>query len=98
MLSRTGQALKTHPLILIAETQVFGAFKAIVAAVAFRRRALPIYWHIYTDAGIQQRTYESHNEIVQRFCVAVYSEIQAIVPHSCQPVLLLCRGDTLEAT
>ena len=31
------------PLILIDETQVLGNFKAIVAAVPFRHRALPIY-------------------------------------------------------
>ena len=31
-----------HPLILVDETQVFGDFKAIVAAVPFRQRAIPI--------------------------------------------------------
>ncbi len=36
-------------LILVVETQVFGHFKAIVAAVPFRRWVLPIYWHLYTE-------------------------------------------------
>ena len=79
-------------LILIDETQVFGDFKAIVAAVPFRQRAIPIYWHIYTDAEIQQMKYKSHNAIIQRFCITVYRQLQATLPPACEPVLLFDRG------
>ena len=76
VLSRVCQADTRRPLILIDETQLLGACKAIVAAVPFRRRAIPIYWHIYTDAEIQELTYNSHNEIIQRFCFTVYRQAQ----------------------
>ena len=79
-------------LILINETQVFGTFKAIVAAVPFRRRAIPIYWPIYTDAEIQDMTYPSHNEIVQRFCLTVYRQTQKVLLKACEPVLIFDRG------
>ena len=81
-----------RPLILVDETQVLGTFKAIVAAVPFRRRALPIYWHIYTDAEIQQLTYKSHNEIVQRFCVTLYQKTKQALAHGSQPILICDRG------
>ncbi len=79
-------------LILVDETQVFGHFKAIVAAVPFRRRAVPIYWHLYTDAEIQQLTYTSHNEIIQRFCLTLYQKTEAILPPPCEATLIFDRG------
>ena len=81
-----------RPLILVDETQVFGDFKAIVAAVPFRHRAIPIYWHIYTDAEIQNMTYKSHNEIIQRFCVTVYQKTRAALPNTYKPTLVFDRG------
>ena len=33
-----------HRLILIDETDLVGGWKAIVAAVGFRKRAIPIFW------------------------------------------------------
>ncbi len=81
-----------RPLILIDETQVLGTFKAIVAAVPFRQRAIPIYWHIYTDAEIQDMKYKSHNEIIQRFCRTVYRQARKALPPACEPVLIFDRG------
>ena len=52
-----------RPLILIDETKVFGPFKAEVAAVPFRRRAIPIYWPIYIDAEIQMMTYSPRTSL-----------------------------------
>ena len=43
VLNRVCQPDTGRPLILIDETKVLGNFKAIVAAVPFRHRALPIY-------------------------------------------------------
>ena len=80
------------PLILIDETKLLGDFKAIVAAVPFRQRAIPIYWHIYTDAEIQQIKYKSHNEIIQRFCLTVYRQAREALPQACEPVLIFDRG------
>ena len=74
-----------RPLILVDETKLINNFKALVAAVPFRQRAIPIYWHIYSDAEIQDMTYKSHNEIVQRFCLTVYRQAQTALPHGCEP-------------
>ena len=92
VLNRVCQPDTGRPLILIDETKVLGNFKAIVAAVPFRHRALPIYWHIYTDAEIQDMTHKSHNEIIQRFCVTVYQKTQAALPCKCEPTLIFDRG------
>ena len=81
-----------RPLILVDETQVFGDFKAIVAAVPFRQRAIPIYWHIYRDAEIADMTYTSHNEIIQRFCGTLYQKTQAALFHTVTPTLIFDRG------
>ena len=92
VLRRVCQSGTARPLILIDETQVLGDFKAIVAAVPFRRRALPIYWHIYRDAEIADMTYTSHNEIIQRFCHTVYRQAQTALHSACEPVLIFDRG------
>ncbi len=92
VLRRVCQPGTTGPLILIDETQVLGNFKAIVAAVPFRHRALPIYWYIYTDAEIQQMRYKSHNEIIQCFCATVYQKTKAALPSTSEPTLIFDRG------
>ena len=92
VLRRVCQPGKARPLILIDETQGLGDFKAIVAAVPFRQRAIPIYWHIYSDDEIRDLTYKSHNEIIQRFCVTVYQKTQKALSQGCEPVLIFDRG------
>ena len=92
VLTRVCPPATRRPLILVDETQVFGDFKAIVAAVPFRHRAIPIYWHIYTDAEIQNMTYKSHNAIIQRFCVTVYQKTRAALANTCKPTLVFDRG------
>ena len=92
VLRRVCQPDSGRPLILVDETKVFGNFKAIVAAVPFRHRALPIYWHIYSDAEIQAMRYKSHNAIIQRFCVTVYQKSQAALLPTCEPTLIFDQG------
>ena len=53
VLSRICRNHNQHALILIDETKLIGGFKAIVAALPFRHRAIPIYWHIYKDSEIR---------------------------------------------
>ncbi len=89
---RVCQPGTARPLILIDETKALGDFKAIVAAVPFRQRAIPIYWHIYTDAEIQQMRYKSHNEIIQRFCLTVYRQARKALLQACEPTLIFDRG------
>ena len=53
-------------LFFVDERDLIGGWKAIVAAIAFRHRAIPVLWLIYKDEDIQSGKYKSHNEIVQR--------------------------------
>ena len=92
VLKRVCHPSTARPLILVDETKLIDNFKALVAAVPFRQRAIPIYWHIYSDAEIQQMTYTSHNEIVQRFCLTLYQKAQQALPHRCEPTLIFDRG------
>lgn len=82
-----------HPLLLIDETDLHGGFKAIVAAVALRNRAIPIYWRVYRNAELRDGTYESHNELIQMFCLRTYQLACEVCPNRKQrPVIVFDRG------
>ena len=92
VLTRVCHRGSVRPLILVDETKLIDNFKALVAAVPFRQRAIPIYWHIYRDAEIQSMTYTSHNEIVQQFCLTLYRQAQQALRQQCEPTLIFDRG------
>lgn len=48
---------KSKVLLLIDETDLLFGYKAIVVAIPFRMRAIPIYWKIYTNQQIQDMVY-----------------------------------------
>lgn len=80
-------------LLLVDETDLIDGWKAIVAAMPFRHRAIPVFWFIYKDEEIQSRKYKSHNEIIQRFCLKLYQlsiTSQATVGKA--PILVFDRG------
>jgi len=54
-------------VIIVDETKLLGPYKAIVAAIPFRKRAIPIYFMVYTDDQIRRLQYLSHNQIVEIF-------------------------------
>lgn len=81
---------KQHALVLIDETDLPGGWKAIVASVPFRNRAIPIYWCIYKNEEISNVTYRSHNEIIQNFCVALHQQVLQVV--GVEPVYVFDRG------
>ena len=82
-----------HVLLLIDETDLIAGWKAIVAAVPFRNRALPIFYLIYHDEQIRDLTYKSHNEIVQNFCVQPHElALTASGQQSLKPILVFDRG------
>ena len=78
-----------HRLLLIDETKLFGDWKAIVAAVPFRNRAIPVFWHVYRDQDIDLR-YKSHNKLVQDFCQGAYN--RALAVSAKKPMLIFDRG------
>ena len=89
---RSKRALQ-EALVLIDETDLLGEWKALVASVSFRQRAIPIYWHIYKNAEISDGTYRSHNEIIQTFCVDLDKQIaQATGGKVIVPVFVFDRG------
>ena len=80
-------------VVLIDETDLPGGWKAIVAAIPFRNRAIPIYWHIYKNEEITDGTYKSHNEIIQDFCLDVRKHlVEASGDKGVEPVLVFDRG------
>jgi hypothetical protein len=58
---------KSKVVLLIDETDLLFGYKAIVVAIPFRMRAIPIYWHVYSNEQIQSLVYKSHNTLVWNF-------------------------------
>ena len=84
---------KDHLYLLIDETDLLSGWKAIVVAIPFRHRAIPVFWFIYSDAQIREGLYKSHNEIIQYFCGFVYETALGGLSRQCQrPVLVFDRG------
>ena len=81
---------KQQALILIDETDLPEGWKALVASVPFRHRAIPIYWCIYKNKEISDGTYRSHNEIIQNFCVDLHQQILQVA--GIEPVYVFDRG------
>ncbi len=81
---------KQEALVLIDETDLLAGWKAIVASVPFRNRAIPIYWCIYKNEEISNVTYSSHNEIIQNFCVALHHQVLRVA--SVELVSVFDRG------
>ena len=89
---RSKRALQ-QALVLIDETDLPEGWKAIVASVSFRNRAIPIYWSVYKNDEISDGTYKSHNEIIQNFCVDLHQEVlQATGGKVIEPVFVFDRG------
>lgn len=82
-----------HRLFLVDETGLIAGWKAIVAAIPFRHRAIPVLWLLYKDEEIDARKYKSHNEIIQRFCLKLHQLGVASAPEADgSPILVFDRG------
>ena len=93
VLSWFSKAADDHLYLLVDETQLLGEWKALVVALAFRHRAIPIFWFIYSDQQIRDGIYKSHNEIIQYFCEFVYQKALGVMSEQHQrPVLVFDRG------
>ena len=49
--------------VLVDETDLPNGWKALVASIPFRNRAIPIFWVVYEDEEIRNMTYKSHNTL-----------------------------------
>lgn len=84
---------KDHLYLLVDETKLIAGWQALVVAIAFRHRAIPVFFFIYSDAQIRAGIYKSHNEIIQYFCGYVYqAALGAVSRQSQRPVLVFDRG------
>ena len=82
-----------HLYLLVDETKLIAGWQALVVAIAFRHRAIPVFSFIYSDEQIRAGIYKSHNEIIQYFCGYVYQEALGVVSRQSQrPVLVFDRG------
>lgn len=87
------KAANDHFYLLVDETKLIAGWKALVVAVPFRHRAIPVFWFIYSDQQIRDGIYKSHNEIIQYFCEFVYQEaLDVVSKHQQRPVLVFDRG------
>ena len=85
-------AAKSHLYLLVDETKLIAGWKALVVAVPFRQRAIPVFWFIYNDQQIRDGIYKSHNEIIQYFCEFLHQETLGILSKPQRPVLVFDRG------
>ena len=93
VVSWCSKAANDHLYLLVDETKLIAGWKALVVAIPFRHRAIPVFWFIYTDQQIRDGIYKSHNEIIQYFCEFVYQEALGVVSkHQQRPVLVFDRG------
>ena len=60
-LSRVWQRTQHYFYVLVDETDLPNGWKALVASIPFRNRAIPIFWCVYEDEEIRNMTYKSHN-------------------------------------
>ena len=81
-----------HLYLLVDETDLLAGWKAIVVAVPFRHREIPIFWFIYSDVQIRAGIYKSHNEIIRYFCEYMYQAALGVVSGQQRPVLVFDRG------
>ena len=87
------KAGNAHLYLLVDETKLIAGWKALVVAIPFRHRAIPVFWLIYNDHQIRDGIYKSHNEIIQYFCEFVYQEALGVVSkYQQRPVLVFDRG------
>ncbi|MDE0398370.1 MAG: hypothetical protein OXL96_11250 [Candidatus Poribacteria bacterium] len=79
-----------HLYVLVDETDLIAGWKAIVVAIPFRHRAIPVFWFIYSDQQIRDGLYKSHNEIIEYFCAYVSQEASQVTRQ--RPVLVFDPG------
>ena len=92
VLSWFSKAAGGHLYLLVDETKLVAGWKALVVAIPFRHRALPVFWFIYNDQQIRDGIYKSHNEIIQYFCEFAYQKALGVVSAHQRPVLVFDRG------
>lgn len=72
---------KGNIIILVDGVNLMYGYKAFVAAIPFRKRAIPIAFKIYTNQQIKDMTYQSENTIIWNFLDTVIDCVKRIIPN-----------------
>lgn len=67
-------------IILVDGVSLMYDYKAFVAAIPFRKRAIPIVFKVYTNHQIHDMTYLSENHIIWNFMDTVIDFLKQIMP------------------
>lgn len=67
-------------IVLVDGTDLIHGYKAFVAAIPYRKRAIPIAFKAYTNQQIRDLVYRSENWIVWNFMDLVYETIRKVFP------------------
>ena len=79
--------------VLVDENDLPNGWKALVASIPFRNRAIPIFWLVYEDQEIRNMTYKSHNTLIQDFCLKVNALTLSVLENKKQkPLFVFDRG------
>ena len=87
------QRTQDYFYVLVDETDLPNGWKALVASIPFRNRAIPIFWLVYEDEEIRNMTYKSHNTLIQNFCLKVNTLTLSVLGNKKQkPLFVFDRG------
>jgi len=67
-------------IILVDGTDLIHGYKAFVASIPYRKRAIPLTFKAYTNQQIRDMIYRSENDIVWNFLDLTYETIQKVFP------------------
>lgn len=67
-------------IVLVDGVDLIDRYKAFVAAIPYRKRAIPLVFKIYTNQQIRDMVYLSENWIVWNFMDQAYEIIQKVFP------------------
>lgn len=67
-------------IVLADGTDLIHGYKAFVAAIPYRKRAIPLVFNAYTNQQIKDMVYLSENWIVWNFMDQAYETIQKVFP------------------
>ena len=67
-------------IVLIDGTDLIHGYKSFVAAIPYRKRAIPLMFLAYTNQQIRDLVYRSENWIVWNFMDQAYETIQKVFP------------------
>jgi hypothetical protein len=82
-------------MVLVDEVDLLDGYKALVAAIPFRKRAIPVVFKIFTNQQIRDMVYRSKNDVIWNFLDQAYETIQKVLwdmESDTQPVFIFDRG------